>query len=81
MSNNPGTNQGVMQRIGLLLASVALIVVTLQAGGVLGWMVMLPLIAIYPGISALTGWDPISAVYSALTKQHDDGHGTMAHQN
>jgi hypothetical protein len=81
MLSNSSTNQGVTQRVSLLIASVALIVVTLQTSGVLGWMAMLPLIAIYPGISAMTGWDPINAVFSAVTKQFGGAPKTLAHQN
>jgi len=60
------TKQGMAQRISLLILSIALIAVTLSMQGPLGWYVVLPLLAIVPGISALIGWDPVFAAAAAL---------------
>ena len=81
MLSNSSTNQGVMQRVGLLTVSIAMITVTLHSSGVLGWMVILPLAAIYPGISAITGWDPLNALYSSVTRHFGGGSNTLAHQS
>ncbi|MBK9130997.1 MAG: hypothetical protein IPM20_05060 [Gammaproteobacteria bacterium] len=80
MTNLSRTNQGGIQRIALLIVSIALIAVTLQSSGPMGWMVMLPFLAIYFGISTFTGWDPIKAVFTALMDQGIAGRKTLAHQ-
>ena len=60
------TKQGTAQRISLLILSIALIAVTLSMQGPLGWYVVLPLLAIVPGVSALIGWDPVFAAAVSL---------------
>ena len=59
-------NQSKVQRVSMLVLSLALIVITLSTQGPLGWKVAFPLLAIYPGIIALTGWDPVYAAMVAL---------------
>ena len=66
MTHYTFTKQGKAQRISLLILSIALIAVTLSMQGPLGWYVVLPLLAIVPGISALIGWDPVFAAAVAL---------------
>ena len=57
MMNQTNTNLGATQRVSLMVLSLGLIAVTLATQGPLGWKVIFPLLAIYPGIIALTGWD------------------------
>lgn len=66
MTHYTFTKQGMAQRISLLILSIALIAVTLSMQGPLGWYVVLPLLAIVPGIGALIGWDPVFAAAAAL---------------
>ena len=61
MTNQTNTNLGATRRVSLMVLSLGLIVVTLATQGPLGWKVIFPLIAIYPGIIALTGWDLVYA--------------------
>jgi len=44
-------------RISTMAMSIILIVETLSIDEPLGWRVIFPLLAIYPGIAALIGWD------------------------
>jgi len=59
-------NMGKVQRFSMLFLSLALLVITLATQGPLGWKVVFPYLAIYPGIIALTGWDPVYAVMVGL---------------
>jgi len=66
MTSETSTNLGVAHRVFFMIMSLSLIVVTLTTDGSLGWKVVFPLLAISPGISALTGWDPIYAAVTAF---------------
>ncbi|MBK9130996.1 MAG: hypothetical protein IPM20_05055 [Gammaproteobacteria bacterium] len=81
MTKNTSINQSNTQRISFLAVSLTLITVPLLSSGVLGWEVILPLIAIYPGIAAITGWDPVKAIVSALAGQSTGHNEKLAHQN
>ena len=66
MTSETSTNLGIAHRIFLMTISLSLIVVTLTTDGSLGWKVAFPLLAINPGISALTGSDPLYAAVMAF---------------
>ena len=66
MTSEKSTNLGIAHRVILMILSLSLIVVTLTTDGMLGWKVAFPLLAISPGVSALTGWDPIYAAVTAF---------------
>jgi len=66
MTSETSTNLGIAHRVFFMIMSLSLIVVTLTTDGSLGWKVALPLLAISPGVSALTGWDPIVAAVTAF---------------
>lgn len=61
MTNQTNTNLGTTQRVSLMVLSLGMIAVTLVTQGPLGWKVIFPLAAIYPGIIALTGWELVYA--------------------
>ena len=61
MTNQTNTNLGATRRVSLMVLSLGMIAVTLATQGPLGWKVIFPLLAIYPGIIALTGWDLVYA--------------------
>jgi hypothetical protein len=65
MTYHTFNKQGIAQRASLLVLSFALITMTLAIQGPLGGYVVLPLLAIVPGISALIGWDPVFATAAA----------------
>ena len=57
MSHDPAINEELFHRVTMMIMSITLIVETLFMAGPLGWRVAFPLIAIYPGIAALIGWN------------------------
>jgi len=63
-------NQSIAQRTFMLFVSLVMIVATLSSAGPLDWRVILPLLAIYPGVSAFIGWDPLSAVMAVFRKRN-----------
>lgn len=58
------TNISTSDRVFRLIVSYLLIFTVVSGTGPIGAMAYLPLIAIYPGITAFIGWDPISALMS-----------------
>jgi len=64
------TNQSVAQRAFKLFASLGMIAATLSTVEPLGWRVIIPLLAIYPGLSALIGWDPLNAIMAVFQKRY-----------
>lgn len=70
MTNRTLINQSIAQRVFMLFASLVMIVATLSTAGPLEWRVILPLLAIYPGVSAFIGWDPLSAVMAVFRKRY-----------
>ena len=65
-------NQSATQRVFMLFASLGMIAATLSTAGPLEWRVILPLLAIYPGVNAFIGWDPINSVMAVLRKRNVD---------
>ena len=70
MKNRTSTNQSVAQRVFMLFASLGMIAATLSTAEPLGWRVIIPLLAIYPGLSAFIGWDPLTSVMAVLRKRN-----------
>lgn len=71
MSTTHRHNLDRSQRISRIIVSVTLIGVAVAAPAVtLGWFSVLPLLAIYPLITGVTGWDP---VYDLLALDAGDG--------
>jgi hypothetical protein len=50
------------ERILRLLAGLGLCSSVLVMSGPLGWFVLLPLLGIYPALTAFTGYDPVRAL-------------------
>lgn len=56
MSHPLRIKETTLHRIVLMAMSITLILQTMSIDGTLGWRVVFPLIAIYPGITALISW-------------------------
>jgi hypothetical protein len=56
MSSEAAYKEGLSHHAIMMAMSITAIVETLSIDGPLGWRVVFPLIAIYPGIVALIGW-------------------------
>ncbi len=63
------TNISTSDRVFRLIVSYLLIFTVVGGSGPIGAMAYLPLIAIYTGITAFIGWDPISALVSKRSKR------------
>jgi len=70
MTNRTLINQSIAQRAFMLFASLGMIAATFSSAGPLEWRVIVPLLAIYPGVSAFIGWDPLSAVMAVFRKRN-----------
>lgn len=55
MSHHFGLKETTVHRLVMMAASITLIVQTMSVDDPLGWRVIFPLVAIYPGIVALVG--------------------------
>lgn len=53
-----------IERVGRFALGMAVIVGVMTAEGILGWGALLPIIAVYPCITAVLGWDPVYAAMS-----------------
>lgn len=62
-------NISTSDRVLRFLVSYLLIFTVVSSTGSLGAMAYLALISIYPGITALIGWDPVSALMSKGAKR------------
>lgn len=51
-----------VERVGRFALGMGLIIALLIGEGPLGWWATLPLIAIYPSLTAVLGWDPVYAL-------------------
>ena len=74
MTHRTLINQSIAQRVFMLFASLVMIAATLLTAGPLEWRVILPLLAIYPGVNAFIGWDPLNSVMAVLRKRNVDIH-------
>lgn len=66
MNKTETTNIETGERIVRTAVTVGLIASVFTQSGDLGPLSLLPLLAIYTGITALTGWDPIAATIDSL---------------
>ncbi len=66
------------QQLSRVVLAAALLGITISApAGALGWLSVLPLVAIYPLVTGLLGWDPVYDVFG-IEHRHQDGklHGS-----
>jgi len=66
MNNSEMTNIGSGERVLRTAVTMGLIALVLSANGTLGYMTLLALFAIYTGITALTGWDPVDSLINSI---------------
>jgi len=66
MDNSEMTNLEAGERALRMVVTLATVLAVLNVNGELGYMTLLPLFAIYTGITAVIGWDPIDALISNL---------------
>lgn len=79
IQNINGAERIVRLAFSLTLALVPLIVDTPDGG-----LELLPLLAIYPGLTAALGWDPVLAAVTGLGRRRQEpavgsGHGLTGH--
>lgn len=56
--------------ISAVFGSILIGFVFTKASGIyLGWMALLPIVATYPCLAALTGYSPIRALFSAIARR------------
>ena len=79
MNKDTVHNINPIERLVRLAFSITLVLIPFVADAPLGGLALLPLLAIYPGLTAAFGWDPLLAAVRGL--RHDDhaaaadGHG------
>ena len=80
MSHHVGIRETTLHRIIMMTASIMLIVQTMSVDQDLGWRVIFPLIAIYPGIMALVGGKlrPSRTTFTSSGDTQDLGYRRMA---
>jgi len=59
------TNLDTAERVLRVTVTMGLIAAVLNYNGTLGYLTLIPLFAIYTGITAAIGWDPIDALVKA----------------
>jgi len=69
------------ERFVRLVFSITLAIVPLAIDAPLGDFVFLPLLALYPGLTAALGWDPLVAVFSRPARDDtgEGGHAQSGH--
>lgn len=66
-------------RVLRTVAGTALIVFTMSSSVTpLGWLAVLPLIAIYPMFTAITGWSPLRALFNVETQENESQFSPLA---
>ncbi len=66
MDNNENANIGTVERALRMAVTLGIVVAVLNVNGELGYLALLPLLAIYTGITAFIGWDPIEALADSM---------------
>lgn len=66
------------ERILRFGVGMALVTSVLSMSGALGWFALLPLLAIYPSLTALTGYDPVVAVMDDTLSEWSGGDSVPA---
>ncbi|MCC6302636.1 MAG: hypothetical protein IT489_07545 [Gammaproteobacteria bacterium] len=82
MNTDTIQNINAAERLVRLAFSLTLTVVPLFADAPLGGLALLPLLAIYPGLTAALGWDPVLAAVTGRCRQDpavEPGHGLAGH--
>jgi hypothetical protein len=62
MTNHTRDTLGITERAARIILSVALITATLAGEGAIGAFAIVPLLAIYPGVTGFLGWDPLTSM-------------------
>jgi len=77
MDSNFIYNINPAERFVRLIFSITLAIIPLAIAAPVGDFVFLPLLALYPGLTAALGWDPLVAAFSQPVpdKTDDSGHG------
>jgi hypothetical protein len=83
MSRHIGIRESTLHRIIMMGTSLLLIVQTMSVDDELGWRVIFPLIAIYPGLAALLGFKlrPSREMFEAGKNKPEVGYRRMAAQS
>lgn len=77
MNTNTALNINTAERIVRLAFSLTLVIVPFIVDAPLGNLALLPLLAIYPGLTGALGWDPLLAAATALgRREHDSATGS-----
>ena len=72
-------NLGQTSRVLRALTGAALIGVTMQSGAApLGWLAVLPLLAIYPMFTAISGWSPLKALFGQSYQGREYSNGQLS---
>ncbi len=75
------TNLDTAERVLRITVTMGLIAAVLNYNGTLGYLTLVPLLAIYTGITAAIGWDPIDDLVKAakLSKPASRIDASLAH--
>lgn len=79
MNTNTAQNINTAERIVRLAFSLTLVIVPFIVDTPLGDLALLPLLAIYPGLTAALGWDPLLAAATALRRHGQDSAAGIGH--
>lgn len=69
MTNYSRDTLSITERAARIILSVALITVTLAGEGAIGTFAIVPLLAIYPGVTGFLGWDPLASVIGRYARR------------
>ncbi len=72
MNNTETTNIGTGERVIRTVVTVGLIGSVFTQSGDLGPLSLLPLVAIYTGVTAFIGWDPLAATIDSLNESRHE---------
>ncbi|MGE0372591.1 MAG: DUF2892 domain-containing protein [Gammaproteobacteria bacterium] len=70
MTNHSRDTLGITERAARIILSVALITATLAGEGAIGAFAIVPLLAIYPGVTGFLGWDPLALLIGRYIRRH-----------
>jgi hypothetical protein len=73
MTNDSHDNLSSTERVARVLLSLTLITATITGEGFLGAFAIVPLLAIYPGITGLAGHDPLAALLGRALRRRPGG--------
>lgn len=78
MTNDSHDNLSSTERVARVLLSLTLIMATITDEGFLGTFAIVPLLAIYPGITGLAGYDPLAALLRRALRRRPGGQITTS---